>query len=158
VELSIQRSHLHLIVEASDEVALARGMQGFQVSAARRVNAALATGDRKRRRRGSVFSDRYHAGIITTPRQARHTIAYVLGNWRKHREDLNPAVRGWKLDWFSSAPSFAGWSERLAGPTPCGYVALHVRAAQTWLMREGWKKCSPTISMAEIPSMNRKMR
>jgi hypothetical protein len=35
VHLSIQRTHIHLIVEASDKRALASGMQGFQISAAR---------------------------------------------------------------------------------------------------------------------------
>jgi hypothetical protein len=121
-------------------------MQGFQVSAARHINAALAA------RRGSVFPDRYHAGIITSPRQMRHTIAYVLGNWRKHHEDLDPALRGWRLDWFSSAPTFAGWAECDMGKRPLGYEPLQVSAAQTWLMREGWKKGSPTISMDEVPS------
>src|SRR3569832_2135499 len=35
VQLSIQRDHVHLIVEADDKRALARGMQGFPLSAAR---------------------------------------------------------------------------------------------------------------------------
>lgn len=43
---------LELIVEADDRIALARGMQGFQVSAARALNALAA-------RRGPVFADRY---------------------------------------------------------------------------------------------------
>jgi hypothetical protein len=30
-QISIQHGHLHLIVEASDRIALARGMQGFQI-------------------------------------------------------------------------------------------------------------------------------
>jgi len=45
---------LELIVEAADHRALARGMQGFQVSVARGLNAVA-------RRRGSVFVDRYIA-------------------------------------------------------------------------------------------------
>ena len=36
---------------------------------------------------GKVFPDRYHAQIIRTPRQARHALAYVLNNWRKHGEN-----------------------------------------------------------------------
>jgi hypothetical protein len=43
---------LELVVEADDRVALARGMQGFQVAAARALNALSA-------RRGTVFADRY---------------------------------------------------------------------------------------------------
>src|SRR5262245_57231344 len=80
VHLSIQRTHLHLLVEAKDKRALARGMQGFQVSAARNINTALGT--RYRRRRGQVFADRYHLTIIKSPTQAHRAISYVLSNWR----------------------------------------------------------------------------
>src|SRR3954469_21532284 len=44
VHLSIQRTHIHLLVEADDKRALARGMQGFQISAAKHLNAAISTG------------------------------------------------------------------------------------------------------------------
>src|SRR5438874_806035 len=42
VHLSIQRTHLHLIVEADNKSALALGMQGFQISAAKHLNAAIS--------------------------------------------------------------------------------------------------------------------
>src|SRR5262245_4911609 len=50
VHLSIQRTHLHLIVEADHKTALASGMQGFQISAAKHLNAAITrdTPDRRR--------------------------------------------------------------------------------------------------------------
>src|SRR5690349_13346284 len=41
--LSIQHNHLHLIVEASNKEALASGMQGFQISAAKPPKAAIST-------------------------------------------------------------------------------------------------------------------
>jgi Transposase IS200 like len=44
VHVSIQRTHVHMLVEAENKAALARGMQGFQISAARHINTAL--GDR----------------------------------------------------------------------------------------------------------------
>ncbi len=47
-----QSPQLELIVEATDRDALARGMQGFQVTLARGLNAAA-------KRRGNVFVDRY---------------------------------------------------------------------------------------------------
>src|SRR5882672_1747694 len=65
VHLSIQRTHLHLIVEATDRLALARGMQGLQISAAKHINAAIS--GRGVRRRGKVFTDRYHARILNSP-------------------------------------------------------------------------------------------
>src|SRR5690348_13031822 len=73
VHLSIQRTHLHLIVEADHKAALALGMQGFQISAAKHLNAAISR-DRPERRRGTVFPDRYHAEVIKSPTQARHTL------------------------------------------------------------------------------------
>src|SRR4029078_5271309 len=42
VPLSIQRNHLHLLVEADHKAALASGMQGFQISAAKHLNAAIS--------------------------------------------------------------------------------------------------------------------
>jgi REP element-mobilizing transposase RayT len=155
VHLSIQRTHLHLIVEANDKAALAAGMQGFQISAAKHLNAAISR-NRPERRRGTVFPDRYHAEIITSPRQARHTIGYVLGNWRKHREDRAEPMRSWTVDWFSSAAMFPGWAEYGDEPFlmrgPATYDPLVVYQPRTWLLREGWKKSGGAISYHEVPS------
>src|SRR5262245_51073286 len=87
VHLSLQRNHVHLLVEAKHKDALAAGMQGFQISAAKHLNAAISKGRPGPRRRGTVFPDRYHAEIISSPRQARHTLSYIMNNWRKHHED-----------------------------------------------------------------------
>jgi putative transposase len=85
VHVSVQRDHVHLLVEAENKQALARGMQGFQISAARHINTLL--GDRCRRRRGKVFAERYHLEVITTPTRARNALGYVMNNWRHHGED-----------------------------------------------------------------------
>jgi len=158
VHLSIQRTHVHLIVEANDKHALASGMQGFQISAAKHLNAAISKGKPGPRRRGTVFPDRYHAEIITSPRQARHTLAYVLNNFRKHREDQAEPMSSWKLDWFSSAILFPGWAEygdeAFLWRGPPTYDPLLVYQPRTWLLREGWIK-SGSISCREVPSARR---
>lgn len=59
VRLTVRAGRLELLVEADDKVALARGMQGFQVAAARRLNTVL-------RRGGTVFPDRYRSAILAT--------------------------------------------------------------------------------------------
>ncbi len=155
VQLSIQRTHVHLLVEASDKLALARGMQGFQISAARHLNAAISEGRPGPRRRGSVFPDRYHAEIITSPRQARHVLSYVLNNFRKHEEDRVAPASAWTIDWFSSAAMFPGWSEYGDEPFlwrgPPTYDPLVVYQPRTWLLREGWRKAG-TVSCREVPS------
>ena len=155
VHLSIQRTHLHLIVEADHKGALASGMQGFQISAAKHLNAAISR-DKPRRRRGAVFPDRYHAEIITSPTQARHTLSYVMNNWRKHEEDRVAPMSSWTIDWFSSAAMFPGWTEyrdeAFLWRGPPTYDPLIVYQPKTWLLREGWKlsQCG-SISVYEVP-------
>jgi putative transposase len=154
VHLSIQGTHIHLLLEADDRDALARGMQAFQISAAKHLNAAMAKRGGERRR-GNVFVDRYHARIIRTPKQARNALAYVLNNWRKHREnrEAKAVEHGWKVDPFSSAPSFTGWRDIDASALawPATYEPLPVWEPKTWLLREGWKKHG-LIGSTEIPS------
>jgi hypothetical protein len=41
-ELSIQGRHLHLVAEADSKSALSRGIQGFKISVAKRLNAVLS--------------------------------------------------------------------------------------------------------------------
>jgi REP element-mobilizing transposase RayT len=156
VHLSIQHNHLHLLVEARDKQALARGMQGFEISAAKHLNAAISKNQPGPRRRGTVFPDRYHAEIITSPTQARHTLSYVLSNWRKHHEDYVAPMSAWTIDWFSSAITFPGWLEYGDEPFfwrgPDTYDPLLVRQPTTWLLKEGWRRGGPPISYREIPS------
>ena len=155
VQLSIQRTHLHLLVEADDKSALASGMQGFQISAARHLNAAVGKAQDAPRRRGVVFPDRYFAVVITSPKQARHTLAYVMGNWRKHGEHREPQHQSWLIDWYSSAHTFSGWRESDSGqtpwPMPAHYDPLVVHPPQTWLLLSGWRRHG-LISCHEVPS------
>jgi REP element-mobilizing transposase RayT len=109
VHISLQRNHVHMLVEAEHKTALARGMQGFLISAARNINTVL--GDGARRRRGTVFADRYHVEVITSPTRAHHALGYVLGNWRHHQEDQQGPAGTWLVDPFSSGISFPDWAE-----------------------------------------------
>jgi REP element-mobilizing transposase RayT len=152
--ISIQNTHVHLLVEALDEMRLARGMQAFQISAARRINRAISrrTGTK---REGGVFVDRYHTEVIDNPRQARHTLSYVLNNWRKHGEHLRPHARAWKVDPYSSAMAFYGWKEQpLWWEAPETYERMAVRVPETWLLYGAWQRYSP-ISIYDIPSRPR---
>jgi REP element-mobilizing transposase RayT len=128
-QVSIQGNHLHLIVEADDAMALARGMQGFEISCARRLNGALG-------RKGQVFADRYHPVVLKSPRQVRNALCYVLNNWRRHREDEGRAV----VDGYSSGIGFDGWKvavDRRIGPDS---ELLPVKFAHGWLLTRGWRR------------------
>jgi REP element-mobilizing transposase RayT len=131
IHFSIQPNHLHLIVEATSKTALARGMQGLASGLARRVN-------RKLRRRGSLFADRYHGHAMAKPTEVRNAIVYVLKNYEKHPDPIPD--RGTEpdggIDPCSSARWFDGWAESTATPG----LAPPVAAPHTWLLRVGWKR------------------
>jgi REP element-mobilizing transposase RayT len=140
VQFSVQTDHVHLIVEASDKVALSRGLAGVSIRLARTINRIV-------HRKGNVFSDRYHARALGTPREVRHALVYVLLNSRKHL-DRSPGVdpassgfwfRGWKQPALSEPPGFA------PGET------VPVQPARTWLARVGWRRHG-SISVHERPA------
>ena len=134
VHLSIQTNHLHMLVEARDRKALARGMQSFAINAARAINRARDV-------TGKVFAHRYHATQITTPRQARNTLAYVLNNWRRHGHDYDMSRRlPAKLDQFSTAISFSGWLGQPRWAAPTDYVPLPVSPPRTELLAWRWER------------------
>ena len=141
VHFSVQRDHLHLIVEAHDASCLARGMQGLGVRVARAVNRVLDT-------TGSVFADRFHARELRTPREVRNALVYVLMNFKKHERALGRA-----LDAFSSAAWFDGFRDVPAtGPPPNvdPGVDRPVVPARTWLASSGWRRRG-LLSVAERP-------
>jgi REP element-mobilizing transposase RayT len=88
VQLSIQGTHVHLLVEVANREALSLGMKAFEISAAKHINAAMSRAgtwwERRtgrvvgQRRKGRVFADRYHEERIKSPAQARNALAYVL--------------------------------------------------------------------------------
>lgn len=135
--VSIQHNHLHLIVEAAGKDALRRGMQGFAISAAKAINKVM-------KRSGKVFEFRYHATAITSPRQARHALSYVLNNWRRHNEDERArAAHEAVIDPYSTARQFPGWKESQLAVLPPGFETfdpLEVARPRTWLLQVGWTK------------------
>jgi REP element-mobilizing transposase RayT len=145
-QFSIQGNHIHLVVEASSTVALARGVQGWATSVARRLNAALG-------RRGDVFADRYHSVLLRTPRQVRNAICYVLQNARRHGERLD---RRLAIDPFSSAWWFDGWAHEdwriWRRPPP---DRPPVAPAESWLLTTGWRRWG-LIDPAEVPAARRR--
>ena len=125
---SIQKDHLHLIVEATDRRALSRGMQGLLVRVAKALNKVW-------NRKGSVFRDRYHDHILRSPSEVRNALAYVLNNARKHGIKLAKGV----VDGFSSARWFDGWRGPDMDPFPRD-PNTPIARARTWLQRKGWRK------------------
>lgn len=100
VHFSAQPDHVHLVVEAEDARTLSSGVRGLAVRIARYVNDLLG-------RRGAFWADRWHGRALSTPREVRHVLVYVLANFRKHARGRLQAG----LDPYSSAGWFDGWRE-----------------------------------------------
>jgi len=77
VQYAVQPDHLHFLVEAEDKKGLSEGVRGLCVRIARHLNAELG-------RAGKVFAERYHARALTSPREVRSVLAYVLLQERRH--------------------------------------------------------------------------
>jgi REP element-mobilizing transposase RayT len=164
VHFSVQRDHLHLIAEARDRRALTRGLQGLSIRVARAVNRRL-------KREGRVFAERYHARALKTPRAVRFALRYVLLNVRKHataqigkspsrRTAPAPVPPGF-IDHCSSAPWYTGF----ARPIELAFGARHARAewartsgspdppvmpGHSWLLRAGQLRAGP-FDVDDVP-------
>jgi hypothetical protein len=129
---SVQKNHVHIIVEALDNEHLSRGMQGLSIRIARSINHELG-------RCGRVFADRYHARILKTPREVKVALNYVLNNSLRHRPIRDGDWYLMQEDSFSSAAWFDGWRTRAnprclpTGPPP-------VSEPKTWLLTVGWRR------------------
>ncbi len=153
VEFSVQEGHLHLITEAGGARALSNGVRALSIRIARALNRVLG-------RRGKVFADRFHARALSSLREVKNALVYVLQNARKHFQQKGVALRADWLDKFSSAGFFDGWSAsaakeahalrdtwRSAGIDP----KKPTRDPSTWLLSVGWLRLG-RIQASEIPA------
>ena len=80
------------------------------------------------KRTGQLFKERYHARALSSPREVRNAIVYVLQNHLHHRPS-----RG-LVDPCSSARWFDGWDQ----PLPVPDTPPPTAAPRTWLLNIGW--------------------
>jgi len=85
VHYAVMGNHVHMLVEADDNEALSRGMQGLAV----RVVCAL---QQVMGKRGSVFKDRFHSRVLRSPTEVKYARLYILNNARHHFPGPHPAV------------------------------------------------------------------
>ena len=140
VHYSIQRDHLHLLIEGDNHVALTNGMKSLGARLGKLVNRVFD-------RSGPALDGRYHARPIGTPLEARRALAYVLLNARRHWIKRHRALPPADLDAASSARWFDGW---LSIPVRQTTAECEVAPARTWLLRVGWRRHG-LIAPNEVP-------
>jgi len=146
IAYSVQRDHLHLLVEAEDPRALGCGMMSICARIARAVRRVFGG-------RGPVLTERYHQRVVRSPREVRNALAYVMLNARKHAAALGHRLLRdvTSVDPASSGRWFAGWARALPPPPDAPAVA----APRTWLLRVGWRRHG-LIDPSEIPGARRR--
>jgi hypothetical protein len=143
VHYSLQGNHAHLVVEATDAKALGCGMKAVGARLARAVNRVFG-------RRGPVLAERYHARVLTAPREVRAALRYVLLNARRHSARSSS---GGAIDPASSGRWFDGWRR---GSEPDGLSLATpprrapVARARTWLLTTGWRRHG-LLDPADVP-------
>lgn len=142
VHYSIQRNHVHMIVEASGKEALASGMKSIGARFARAVNRVFG-------RSGRVLDERFHHRVLRTPREVRNALAYVLLNVRKHWRETHGKAPPVRLDLASSGRWFDGWRWRPPDPGHASRLR-EVAQAHSWLLGVGWRRRG-LIDPAEVP-------
>ncbi len=142
VHYSVQRNHLHLLVESAGKEALGRGMKAISARVARAAQRVFG-------RSGPILHGRYHLRVLRTPREVRNALAYVLLSARKHwreRHGTPPPVR---LDEASSGRWFNGWRGGLEAGRGIA-EAPEVARPRTWLLALGWRRHG-LIDPAAVP-------
>jgi putative transposase len=135
LHFSVQQDHVHAIVEADSHDDLTKGVRGLVIRIALAVKRVA--------RVGRVWGDRYHARALTTPREVRNAIVYVLLNFRKHLR----APAG--IDPRSSGPWFDGWER----PSPPPSRPRPTATPRTWLAAIGWRRHG-LIALREAPVLS----
>ncbi|WP_146655077.1 transposase [Labilithrix luteola] len=127
LEFSVQEDHIHTLVEAGAKSSLECGMKSLVARITKRVKKVLGVV------RAKLWGDRYHRRDLTSPRQVRNALVYVLSNFKKHLriEDGTP-----RIDLRSSAQWFRGWIQTRKLPEE----PSPVEPPRTWLARVGWRK------------------
>ncbi|HUS66272.1 MAG TPA: transposase [Kofleriaceae bacterium] len=143
-QFSVQGNHLHLVIEADSAAGLSEGMRAWTIRVARAINRTLG-------RKGKVFPDRYHAVRLTTARQVRAALCYVMQNARRHGLDVPVGAP----DPFSSAWWFTGWTdERWREGLEAAPEGPSVAVPRGWLLTTAWKKWG-LIGPDEVPAAGR---
>jgi len=125
VHFNVLADRFHFVVEADDDGALKRGMQGLTIRLARRLNVVLE-------RDGALFAERYYARPLRSPREIRDAIRnLLLAGGGKAIDKFSSGA--WFDGWHASTPRDAATQKLAATPSP-------VAAPKTAALASSWRR------------------
>jgi REP element-mobilizing transposase RayT len=146
VHYSIQRDHVHLLIEAHSNHSIACGMKSVGARIGKLANRLF-------QRSGKVLDGRYHLRPLRTPLEVHRALRYVLLNHRHHAAQRRQSKQStdhlrMQPDPASSGRWFDGWRTTTAPPKPAD--VREVATARTWLLHTGWRRYG-LIHPADVP-------
>jgi REP element-mobilizing transposase RayT len=142
IHFSVQRDHIHFLLEAKDKVLLGKSMQAMMISLAKSLKFASKTSHKK------IFIDRYHVHILKTLAEIRNAKLYILGNALKHGaikaqfDPFSSVIKAPEITWkfnfkkyFKDLPHFLEYQE---------LINSLVDAPQFYLVKKEVKKSTAT--------------
>jgi hypothetical protein len=78
IHFTLEYDHVHLLIEAENNLILGKGMQAFGVTFSKALN-------RMRKIKGTVYKHRYHFRKIVGARQLKNVLNYIFNNGLKHQ-------------------------------------------------------------------------
>ena len=82
IHYSMQKNHIHLIIEADTNEILTRGMRSLTITFAKGI------------KQGRIQLERYHLHVLRSVRETRNSVHYVLFNEQKHERGTCSTVDG----------------------------------------------------------------
>ena len=74
IHFSLESNHVHLLIEATDNAILTKGMRSLTITFAKGIN------------KGRIQLERYHLHILKSVRETRNAFHYVVLNHAKHAQ------------------------------------------------------------------------
>ncbi|MBC7714103.1 MAG: transposase [Rhizobacter sp.] len=82
IHFSLEYDHVHLLIEADNNIVLGKGMKSFGVTLSKAINKV-------KNQKGGVYKHRYHFRQISSARQLKNVMKYIFLNGVKHKTANN---------------------------------------------------------------------
>lgn len=86
IHYTLEFDHVHLLIEADNNLVLGKGMKAFGVTFSKAIN-------RMRKLKGEVYKHRYHFRRLSSSRELKNVLNYIFNNGLKHgssKHIINP--------------------------------------------------------------------
>ncbi len=112
IHFSLQSNHVHLIIEASSNTILSKGMRSLTVTMVRGL------------KRGTIQAERYHLHVLKSLREIKNAVEYVCLNKQKHEKS--------RFSIFDDYGSFPG-TKMISHFTRHNYMTIKVQVSEFWV-------------------------